>query len=387
MAAITPATLQAFGRLLKDGYPLNAAIGMTANAIAEAGPEGYAAVNKTGGDSGLFQWAGPRKQTLFARAAASGQPWQHPDVQHAFLNEEVSNDSALRKALFSAQDPGTAAALFTKMFERPADTEGQASYRAGLARAIAPALTAMAGMVISRANAAEPGGMAAAQGNEADEPWNLPWAVPGEGQKSGAAPQDMTIQPISDTGDQQPWDMNWEPMPSAPIGEAPLGGSGGRASGMPNPESTGPDTGDMAQSAIKQGLQGLGMGDSGANSLARDLMAMPEAMSGMAELSMGGPMVQGLGQARGWINQLMGRFRPGGSIGPTAYTGTAEQLGMSPRAVSLQAPEPPAGLITGRVGLQPPGMGSNKPLGPISELGGARWRDPTSGKFVVRPAD
>jgi len=105
-------------------------------------------VNKTGGDSGLVQWTGPRLAGLQKYAAATGRSWQDPEAQMDWLNMERSGEStkyggsdergAFNKAFGAGGTPGEMAGRFGQFVERPADIGATVNQRMAAADMYAP---------------------------------------------------------------------------------------------------------------------------------------------------------------------------------------------------------------------------------------------------------
>jgi hypothetical protein len=85
---------------------------------------------------GLAQWEHPRQVDFFN--------WSGHDIRRSTLPEQLefvdhelhSTQKAARTALRAATTASEAGAAVCRLYERPADTERQAKYRAGLADAI-----------------------------------------------------------------------------------------------------------------------------------------------------------------------------------------------------------------------------------------------------------
>ncbi|HEY0179198.1 MAG TPA: phage tail tip lysozyme [Dokdonella sp.] len=137
----TPGTLQ--GRINEamryfesQGWTRAQAAGIVANLRAESGVDPGRAQNGGGPGYGLAQWEGPRQASFrqWAGHDIHGSSFQEQleFVQYELTHTESGAGSALRGAT-SASDAG---AIVCRYYERPADTAGQSSYRAGLAQQI-----------------------------------------------------------------------------------------------------------------------------------------------------------------------------------------------------------------------------------------------------------
>jgi hypothetical protein len=85
---------------------------------------------------GLAQWEGPR-QADFADWAGKDIRQSTFAEQLEFIQWELSNtEAAAGRALRSANDPGEAASIVTRLYERPADSAGEAVRRADRANDI-----------------------------------------------------------------------------------------------------------------------------------------------------------------------------------------------------------------------------------------------------------
>lgn len=128
---------QAIAFFQGQGWSRAQAIGIVANLDAESGmKEG---VNQIGGGPGygLAQWEGPRQRDFAA--------WAGHDIHGASFSEQLRfvqyelthSNAGAGNALRSANSPGEAASIVTRLYERPADTAGEASRRAQRAEDIA----------------------------------------------------------------------------------------------------------------------------------------------------------------------------------------------------------------------------------------------------------
>jgi LysM repeat protein len=137
----TPASLQ--GRINEamrffesQGWTRAQAAGIVANLQAESGLDNGIRQHGGGPGYGLAQWEGPR-QAAFARWAGHDIHGSSFHEQLQFIQYELTHSEAgAGNALRGARSAGDAAALVTRLYERPADTSGQSTYRARLAEQI-----------------------------------------------------------------------------------------------------------------------------------------------------------------------------------------------------------------------------------------------------------
>lgn len=115
------------------GWTRAQATGIAANLQRESGGN-EKAVGDNGQAYGLAQWHKDR-QLAFEKWAGKNIREASRDEQLAFVNFELREGSERRAGmnLMRARDAGSAASVVSRMYERPADTEGEASKRAGLA--------------------------------------------------------------------------------------------------------------------------------------------------------------------------------------------------------------------------------------------------------------
>lgn len=121
---------QAIGFFQAQGWTRAQAIGIVANLDAESGMN--ESVSQIGGGPGygLAQWEGPRQRD-FAAWAGHGIHRSSFSEQLRFVQYELTHSNAgAGNALKSATLPGEAASIVTRLYERPADTAGEASRRA-----------------------------------------------------------------------------------------------------------------------------------------------------------------------------------------------------------------------------------------------------------------
>lgn len=120
---------QAMSYFRSQGWSEAQAAGIVANLDAESGmnPD----IHQIGGGPGygLAQWEGPRQ--------ASFREWAGKDIQSSTFAEQLDfiqwelthTESAAGNALRGADDPAEAASLVTRLYERPADSAGEAVRR------------------------------------------------------------------------------------------------------------------------------------------------------------------------------------------------------------------------------------------------------------------
>lgn len=127
---------QAIAYFEGQGWTRAQAVGIVANLDAESGMDPN--INQIGGGPGygLAQWEGPRQ--------ADFRAWAGKDIRQSsfaeqlqFIQWELNNtEAAAGRALRGADDPGEAASIVTRRYERPADSAGEAVRRADRARDI-----------------------------------------------------------------------------------------------------------------------------------------------------------------------------------------------------------------------------------------------------------
>lgn len=127
---------QAIAYFEGQGWTRAQAVGIVANLDAESGMDPN--INQIGGGPGygLAQWEGPRQ--------ADFREWAGKDIRQSsfaeqlqFIQWELNNtEAAAGRALRGADDPGEAASIVTRRYERPADSAGEAVRRADRARDI-----------------------------------------------------------------------------------------------------------------------------------------------------------------------------------------------------------------------------------------------------------
>jgi hypothetical protein len=128
---------QALAFFVGNTWTHNQAAGIVANLQAESMIDPHASQHGGGPGYGIAQWEHPRQRAF--------QDWSGHDihgtdlaeqlafVQFELLNTEADAGDALRKT----QTAGDAGITVCRLYERPADTDGQAAYRCKLAEQIA----------------------------------------------------------------------------------------------------------------------------------------------------------------------------------------------------------------------------------------------------------
>lgn len=120
--------------LLKGhGWTNEQAVGIAANLKHESGFDA-GAVGDGGKAYGLAQWH-PDRQAQFQKQYGKSIKGSTLAEQVAFLNYELreGNEKSAGNRLLAAKDAGDAAAIVSRYYERPADTEGEARKRAATA--------------------------------------------------------------------------------------------------------------------------------------------------------------------------------------------------------------------------------------------------------------
>lgn len=119
-----------------QGWTRAQSAGLVANLQAESSLEHGRAQDSGGPGYGLAQWESPR-QADFARWAGHDIHGSSFGEQLRFIQYELTHSQASAgRALRGASGAGDAGAIVSKTYERPADREGQARVRAGLASQI-----------------------------------------------------------------------------------------------------------------------------------------------------------------------------------------------------------------------------------------------------------
>lgn len=132
-------------KLVSLGWTREQAIGIAANIQRESGGNA-GAVGDSGNAYGLAQWH-PDRQAAFARWAGHSIREATRDEQLAFINYELrqGSDAQARQAgtfLAGTNDAASAAAIVSRLYERPADVGGEATARAAIAAAMVRAAAA-----------------------------------------------------------------------------------------------------------------------------------------------------------------------------------------------------------------------------------------------------
>lgn len=128
---------QALTYFKSQGWSHNQAAGIVANLQAESQVDPSAAQHGGGPGYGLAQWEHDRQRTF--------KQWSGHDIhgtslqeQMAFVQYELSHtEQAAGQALKHITTAGEAGASVCRLYERPADINGQAAYRCALAEKIA----------------------------------------------------------------------------------------------------------------------------------------------------------------------------------------------------------------------------------------------------------
>jgi len=119
-----------------QGWSRAQSAGIVANLQAESGLNAGIQQHGGGPGYGLAQWEGPR-QAAFQRWSGHNIHGSSFHEQLQFIQYELTHSEAgAGNALRGARSAGDAASIVTRLYERPADTVGQANYRAGLAQQI-----------------------------------------------------------------------------------------------------------------------------------------------------------------------------------------------------------------------------------------------------------
>ncbi|MEP7042205.1 MAG: phage tail tip lysozyme [Dokdonella sp.] len=127
---------QAMSYFEGQGWTRAQAAGIVANLQAESGVDPGRAQNGGGPGYGLAQWEGPR-QASFAQWAGRDIHGSSFQQQLQFVQYELTHtEGGAGRALQGAQSAGDSGSIVCRLYERPADTAGQSSYRAGLAQQI-----------------------------------------------------------------------------------------------------------------------------------------------------------------------------------------------------------------------------------------------------------
>lgn len=128
---------QALAYFKSEGWTHNQASGIVANLQAESKILPDQAQHGGGPGYGIAQWERPR-QALFKKWAGHDIHGTSLEEQMEFVQYELSHTEIVAgKALKKTKTAGEAGASVCRLYERPADTDGQAAYRCKLAEQIA----------------------------------------------------------------------------------------------------------------------------------------------------------------------------------------------------------------------------------------------------------
>ena len=137
---------EAIDRLMAYGYSEAAAIGVTANLMAESslrtdGPTGGQ------GEEGLAQWKGARLSALQAFSAERGLHWRSKDAQFGFLVHELTQEyRPVHDRLMRATSAEEAAEIFCAGYEIPTLDNGMPNVETyGVRRGMASDIVASRG--------------------------------------------------------------------------------------------------------------------------------------------------------------------------------------------------------------------------------------------------
>jgi len=120
---------QAMAYFQSQGWSKAQAAGIVANLDAESGMDPNIHQHGGGPGYGLAQWEGPRQ--------ASFREWAGKDIQDSTFGEQLQfiqwelthTESGAGRALHGASSPSEAASIVTRLYERPADSAGEAVRR------------------------------------------------------------------------------------------------------------------------------------------------------------------------------------------------------------------------------------------------------------------
>ena len=130
---------QAVAFFIQQGWTLEQSVGIVANLEAESGLR-HDAVGDSGLAYGIAQWHPPR-QSHFAGLMGKHIRQSSFEEQLAFVHAELqSTEKAAGTALAACTTAADAGACVSKLYERPADREGEAAKRALRAESIEAAL-------------------------------------------------------------------------------------------------------------------------------------------------------------------------------------------------------------------------------------------------------
>jgi len=128
---------QAITYFQSHGWTRNQAIGIVANLDAESNMEAGIRQHGGGPGYGLGQWEGPRQAGFAAWAGHSIQGSTFAEQLGYVQHELTTSEAGAGRALHGATGAGEAASIVTRLYERPADSVGEASRRAVRAESIA----------------------------------------------------------------------------------------------------------------------------------------------------------------------------------------------------------------------------------------------------------
>lgn len=128
---------QAISYFESQGWSRAQAIGLVANLDAESNME--PGIRQIGGGPGygLAQWEGPRQRDFAAWAGHDIRGSSFAEQLRFVQHELTHSESAAGRALRGATDARSAAEIVTRLYERPADTAGEAARRGDRAAAMA----------------------------------------------------------------------------------------------------------------------------------------------------------------------------------------------------------------------------------------------------------
>ena len=128
---------QAINYFQSQGWSRAQAIGIVANLDAESNME--PGIRQIGGGPGygLAQWEGPRQRDFAAWAGHNIRGSSFAEQLRFVQYELTHSESAAGRALRGATDARSAAEIVTRLYERPADTAGEAARRGDRAAAMA----------------------------------------------------------------------------------------------------------------------------------------------------------------------------------------------------------------------------------------------------------
>lgn len=133
---VSPDFNTAVGYLQKKGWTRNQAVGIASNLQHESGFK-LDAIGDDGTAFGIAQWRGGRVKNF---EKVIGKPITEASLteQLDFIDHELrTTEGKAGKALAKATDPGKAADLFTRLYERPKNADRDAAIRSSTATAFA----------------------------------------------------------------------------------------------------------------------------------------------------------------------------------------------------------------------------------------------------------